>query len=116
VASLAPSASSWAAARFASRSSRMTLLRRVLGLDQDTCRVGLPPGALLRPEQVMRRLRPVLGGLRAARGQRAIGRHQQQLGLVGGGAAEKFQVAKGAVRLGQRVAASPAPAGRRTGR
>ena len=69
--------------------------------------MGLPPGALLGPEQAVRGLRAVNGCLRLRCGQRAVGRHQQQFGLLGGPAMGVLDITDRRVRLGQRVAGQP---------
>jgi hypothetical protein len=80
---------------------------RVLRLDQHEPSVGLPPCILLRPEETVRSLCPVKGGLRLRRGQRAVGRHQKQFGLLGGPAMGPLDITYRIVRLGQRVAGQP---------
>jgi len=50
---------------------------------------------------------PVKGGLRLRYGQRAVGRHDQQFGLLGGLAMDLLDNAYGCVRLGQRLAGQP---------
>ena len=76
-------------------------------------RVGLPPGALLRPEQPVGGLRPVQRRLRLRRGQRAVGRRQQQLGLLGGPAPGLLDVTD-ARRSASASASLASPAASRT--
>ena len=47
----------------------------VARLDEHARRMRLPPGTALRTEQAVRGLRPLLGGLRLGRRERAVGRH-----------------------------------------
>ena len=100
--------SSRAAARSASRSScDRHRADRVPRPDKHEPGVRLPPGTLLGPEQAVGSLRPVQGGLRLRGGQRAVGRHQQQFGLLGGPATDLLDVTYRGLRLGQRVAGQP---------
>ena len=80
---------------------------RVVRLDEHEPRVSLPPGAALRPEQPVGRLRPVGGNLRAVSGERAAGCRQQQLGLDGRPAMGLLDITHGGVSLGQRIAGQP---------
>ena len=65
--------------------------------------VGLPPGALLGPEQAVGGLCPVKGPPRLPCCQRTVGRRQQQFGPPGRPAVGLRDVAYCGVRLGQRV-------------
>ena len=81
--------------------------RCIACLDEQPRRMGLPPGTLQRPEQAVGTQRPVLGGRGLGRGQRAVGGHQQQFGLLGIAAALFVRLPDRVVRLGQRVGGQP---------
>ena len=69
--------------------------------------MGLPPAVLLRPEEAVSSLRPLHGSLWLRRGQRAVGRRQQQFRFLGGPAMGLLNVANRRIRLGQRLASQP---------
>ncbi len=62
---------------------------------------------MLKPVHAVGGLRPVQGGLRLRRGQRAGGRYQQEFGLLGGLAVDTVDLTDRGIGFGQRVVGQP---------